>query len=597
MVLSAFDNTALVGADTETTGLNPRKDRVRLLSLCTNTVDGGHFAYLLDLFALPADSPAPLWEALKEKELIFHNAAFDLSMLASAGFVSAAPVHCTQNLSRILYAGKGVTFKHKLEACVERELGENLDKGMQRSDWSAATLTPEQLAYAARDVLVLPRLLAALRKKLADAHLGRTAEVETRCLPAVAWMARQGVGVSRQEWAALVEKAKADAASLRERMTTLAPVPPGEMFVSWNFDSPAEVKRLFAALGVELGSTDDATLAGIDHPIAGMLRGYREATKRTTTYGEKWLANIAEDGRVYASWNQIGSEAGRMSCSAPNMQQLPRDPAYRRCVQAPPGRVLVKADYSQIELRIAARVSGDPALLEAYRAGEDLHTRTARSVLGKDDVTKQDRQLAKALNFGLLYGMGPRGFALHAHGDYGLDLTEGQAKEYRSAFFRTYKGLEAWHRRVKGSKSPETRTLAGRRRLIPSADPNKPAAERRKFEAAMDRQRLNTPVQGTGADGLKLALALLWERRDQAPGAFPVLAVHDEIVVECDESQADAAVAWVKAAMVDAMTPLIAPVPVEVGVEVGGTWGEMGNEPFPWWTIIPLYLFPGGMPA
>ena len=119
-----------------------------------------------------------------------------------------------------------------------------------------------------------------------------------------------------------------------------------------------------------------------------------------------------------------GSEAGRMSCSEPNMQQIPRDGAYRRCVQAPPGRVLVKADYSQIELRIAAKVSGDKALLEAYQRGEDLHTRTACDVLGISEVTKQHRQLAKALNFGLLYGMGARGFRAYAKGQYGVELKE-----------------------------------------------------------------------------------------------------------------------------------------------------------------------------
>jgi DNA polymerase-1 len=199
------------------------------------------------------------------------------------------------------------------------------------------------------------------------------------------------------------------------------------------------------------------------------------------------------------------------------------------------------------------------ALLEAYQRGDDLHTRTARNVLGIEDVTKQDRQLAKALNFGLLYGMGARGFRQYARGQYGLDLSEGEARRYRDAFFKSYPGLAAWHRRVRSEKATQTRTLAGRRRLLDDKTP--------------DTHRLNTPVQGTGADGLKLALALLWERRDQVPGTFPVLAVHDEIVVEADAGRADAAAGWLKAAMVEAMTPLIAPVPVEVEVKGGPTWG------------------------
>jgi DNA polymerase-1 len=572
MVVAALIGTDRVGLDVETTGLDHRGDRVRLLSLSTDTIDGGVFAYLLDLFDLPAEALGPLWDALAGKELVGHNVIFDVCFLERLGFTPSGKVHCTQNLSRVLYAGSGFQVKHTLAACAQRELGEILDKEEQRSDWSG-TLTASQLAYAARDVLVLPRLLEALNRKITEAKLERTAEVESRCLPALAWMSCRGVAVSREAWAALVVKAQTDAARLRQDMLAIAPVPPGEMFVAWNFDSPAQVKRLFQALGVSLASTDDSTLAGIDHPMAELLRQYREAMKKTGTYGEQWLKNIAPDGRVYASWNQTGSEAGRMSCSTPNMQHIPREAAYRRCVAAPPGRVLVKADYSQIELRIAAKVTQDPAMLEAYRTSEDLHTRTARQVLGLQEVTKKDRQLAKAINFGLLYGMGAKGFRGYAKSNYGLDLHEEQAESYRAAFFRAYKGLEAWHRRVKLSRTAETRTLAGRRRLIPSADPSKPEDERRRFEAAMHRERLNTPVQGTGADGLKLALALLWERRAEMPGTFPVLAVHDEIVLECDQVEANAVSAWLRKAMLDAMTPLISPVPVEVDVKVARTWG------------------------
>ena len=149
------------------------------------------------------------------------------------------------------------------------------------------------------------------------------------------------------------------------------------------------------------------------------------------------------------------------------MQQLPRDEAYRRCVAAPPGRVLVKADYSQIELRIAAVISGDRALLDAYEGGADVHRQTAQRVLGKEDVTRDDRQLAKALNFGLLYGMGKDRFRENARAEYGVALSDEQAEAYRSAFFRAYPGLRAWHRRTgqTGERPLDTRTLAGRRRL------------------------------------------------------------------------------------------------------------------------------------
>jgi DNA polymerase I-like protein with 3'-5' exonuclease and polymerase domains len=210
--------------------------------------------------------------------------------------------------------------------------------------------------------------------------------------------------------------------------------------------------------------------------------------------------------------------------------------------------------------------------------GEDIHTRTAQQVLGVAAVGKQARQLAKAVNFGLLFGMGARGFRDYAKANYGLDLSESQAADYRAAFFRAYPGLRAWHetvradvkRRFAGDPNGrfETRTLAGRRRLLKVA---KQKGDGTGYPNVTEA--LNTPVQGTGADGLKLALAFLWERRHECPTAVPVLAVHDEIVVECDAGTAEAVRAWLEVAMTDAMRPLIDPVPIAVESTVGPTWG------------------------
>src|SRR5262249_37703606 len=156
-------------------------------------------------------------------------------------------------------------------------------------------------------------------------------------------------------------------------------------------------------------------LAGVDHPLARTLRDYRTVAKRVGTYGRAWFENhVGADGRVLPSWNQLGAESGRMSCSNPNVQNIPRGSDYRKCFVAPPGRVLVKAEYSQVELRIAAKVANEKRMLDAYRDGEDLHTLTARALLGKAEVTKAERNLAKAVNFGLLFGMGApalRGYA------------------------------------------------------------------------------------------------------------------------------------------------------------------------------------------
>jgi DNA polymerase-1 len=553
-VAAALDETRLVGLDLETTGLDPRKDRVRLLSLALDTIDGGRFYYLIDCFQV---DPAPLFEALAEKELVIHNVAFDLAFLAGLGFTPTAPVHDTMLLSQLLAAG---TFDRvNLAACCDRYLHKPLDKDEQKSDWSGE-LNAAQLDYAASDVEVMAPLLQTLDGKLKEAGLTDTATIEQRCLPALAWMTSKGVPFDARAGLDLATKAEEDLKRVRAELDAAAPAIPGSLdgLLSWNWDSPAQVKEALHALGFDLDSTADEALATVDHPFANTLRQHRAAAKLVNSYGRKLLDYVQADGRIYPTWRQLGAASGRMSCCDPNLQQLPRG-AYRHCIAAPAGRLLIKADYSQIELRIAAKVSGDKALLEAYQQGEDLHMLTARNVLGIQEVTAQHRQLAKALNFGLLYGMGAKGFRLYAKGQYGLNLTEQEAGKYRSAFFRSYPGLASWHRRVRSRQTKETRTLAGRRRLLDDRTP--------------DTQRLNTPVQGTGADGLKLALALLWERRDKMPGAFPVLVVHDEIVVEVPEGQAGDVAELLKAAMVEAMAPMLDPVPVEVEVKTARTWG------------------------
>ncbi len=257
-----------------------------------------------------------------------------------------------------------------------------------------------------------------------------------------------------------------------------------------------------------------------------------------------------------------------MACDHPNLQNIPRSGPLRSYIRAPEGRLFVIADYSQIELRIASKVSGDKEMLSAYTEGRDLHTLTAQNLTGREDISKDDRKLAKAVNFGLLYGMGAKGLQSYALRSYGVEMSLEEATLYRKRFFETYPGLRAWHERERRSwyhGETESRTLTGRRRM----------------DVMRLTDRLNAPVQGTGADGLKLALAFLWERRDECPGAVPVLVCHDEVVAECDADKAEEGKEWLEKLMIEGMEAALngtdeVYVPVEVEARIARSWGEGG---------------------
>lgn len=550
-VLQALDESERVGLDTETTGLSPRKDRVRLLQLAT---DRGVF--LLDSFTL-GDSLSLLWEPLAGVEVIVHNAAFDLAFLWRMGF-RPVKVCDLMILSRLLTAG--TRTGNGLEEIAARELGIALDKQLQKAVWTGE-LSAKQLRYAASDAKVTRDLHTPIMAKIHEAGLEAVAAIENRAVPPFVWLACSGAPFDADAWTALAAEAEERERSIVERLDAAAPHREGCFGIgAWNWNSWQDVTEAFAVLGFNLDSTNDAALAGVDHPLAAALREHRSAAQMVKAFGRSWL-DFADGGRIYANWVQLGTDAGRSSCKKPNLQQVPSrgDPRYRRCFKAPPGRVLIKADYSQMQLRIACKVAKEKRMLTAYQQGEDLHTLTAKSITGKDDVTKQDRQTAKAVNFGLLFGLGAKGLQSYAAAEYGLELTQAEAEQYRRRFFQTYPALAKWHRREGQSSVKECRTLLGRRRLLDDKTPY--------------THRLNSPVQGSEADGAKQAMALLWERREQCPDAFPVLFVHDEIVVEADAGKAEAVADWLKEAMLDGMKDVIAPVPCEVEAQIAQTWG------------------------
>jgi DNA polymerase-1 len=370
----------------------------------------------------------------------------------------------------------------------------------------------------------------------------------------------------RAAWLALAEEAEERRRRLERELDAMAP-PTSPMLplegldeVSTRWSSPKQVLKLLEGRGVVLPDTRDGTLQ--EHreadPLIPLLLEHRDAAKRSGAFGRDFLRFVHPvTGRIHADYFQLGSAAGRASCRNPNLQQMPRDPAYRACVRAADGRVLVKCDYAAIEMRLAAEVAGDARLIEAFDSGADVHRLTAASITGRpvSAITKAERQAGKLCGFGLLYGMGSAGLRRYAKAVYGVEMSDDEATAYRERFFETYDGLRRWHR-SQSDGVIETRTLAGRRRL---------GVER-------FTEKLNSGIQGSGADGLKLALGLLYETRGEVPSAAPVLTVHDEIVLECDRQDAEQARVWLERCMREGMAELLKRVSIEVEGQIGRDW-------------------------
>ncbi|MCL2060050.1 MAG: bifunctional 3'-5' exonuclease/DNA polymerase [Oscillospiraceae bacterium] len=565
--LPTIKRAKVLAVDTETTGLDPHTARVRLIQLA-----GAGFPILIvDCFAYPPGDIAVIKELLEGPNVkIFQNAKFDLQFFMKWG-IRPAPVFDTMLASRLLQSSGGPP-RSGLAALASHYLGEDVDKGEQTADWGGE-LREAQLLYAARDVDVLPRLREAMVRELYANQLARIAQVEFACAHAVAEMEYNGVCLDSDRWAQLAARTEKERDAALDALREYAGAPVTQMslwgdgvVMNHNFDSNQYVLELLRSHGIEADATSKRVLsAHAGHPLIQAIGAYRKAAKSLSSflYPIPQMIN-KKTGRLHPHYMQIGAWSGRMSCGGPNIQQIPRDASFRACFVAPPGKNLIIADYSQIELRVAAQISGDARMIAAYSRGEDLHALTASLVSEIDigDVTPAQRQAAKAVNFGLIFGMGAAGLQQYAQQSYGVDMTLEQAEAFRNGFFRAYPGVAEWHRRVRGDRRDDGRTLFGRKFLFGGS--------------AGLAGRYNTPVQGTAADIAKAALGELSRRlagTGAIAGARIIAAVHDEIILEADEGAAsEAAADSLKSTMERAGAEALRDVPCVADVEISQSW-------------------------
>ncbi len=552
-----------VGLDTETTGLDPHRARLRLIQLATPDA-----VFLLDAPRLRDLGPIKALLEAKRPIKVLHHAKFDAKFLRRRYGIRLNGVFDTMLASQLLGSRDG----HSLAAVASRWLGVAMDKTMQRSDWSGE-LSESQVAYAARDASVLLPLRDVMRAAILSDGLSRIAALEFSAAPAIGGIELAGIRLDGVKWLALAREREREHAELAEALhRELAGADPQlalfpeHALSSLNLNSVPQVMRALAQLGIRVPDTDDLTLGPLAsaHPVIAKLLEYRHAAKALSSYGESFLSYIHPvTGRVHPEFHQLGADTGRMSASNPNIQQIPNQERYRACFVPDAGRKLVIADYSQIELRILAELTQDAPLIQAFESGADLHKLTASMMFGTplEAVSKEERQRAKALNFGMVYGMGPAGLATRI----GSSLDE--AKELIDRYFAAYPGVRAWLRQA-GRKAVETgecTTLGGRRIRFKPPDP-----ENRRAVAGVERFGKNAPLQGTSADITKRAIALLDARLPA--DACIVNVVHDEIVVEAPSETAPSMAALLRETMQEAAQTYLKRVPVAVEADVADAW-------------------------
>ncbi|MGH9767686.1 MAG: DNA polymerase, partial [Blastocatellia bacterium] len=524
----------VVGFDTETTGLDPHSAKLRLIQLATPRI-----SYIIDCFRFTPDQLKPILDLLAAPQpvKIAHNAKFDAKFILRHCGARLGGVFDTYLASHLASAGDD-NDRHSLEAVVIRYLDLRLDKAAQTSDWSRE-LSQYQLEYAARDAQVLLALRERLLEKLGEMDLLLAAELEFDCVLSIAALELAGVYLDVERWRELVGRIRVEHEQVAEELQQALGVGSQQMSLFGglseriNLDSPAQVKEALARIGIEVEDTREWTLQKLarKHPILKTLLEHRGLSKNLSSYGEGMLDYInPATGRIHADFRQIGTPTGRITTSSPSLQQIPHTTEYRSCFRAPIGRKLVVADFSQIEMRILADFARDEALLKAFDSGADLHRMTAAQMFGVplDQVTPRQRESAKGLNYGLVYGMGAEGLAGR------IESSVKEAETLIERYFTAYSGVERWLNNAAETAVRERRSRTASGRLwIFHLDPNDRAQL-----GALKRVGKNAPIQGSASDIFKRAMTLL-DRALLSRDAQIVNSIHDEIVVECDEAIAE----------------------------------------------------------
>ncbi|MBL8301373.1 MAG: DNA polymerase I, partial [Ideonella sp.] len=573
----------LAALDTETDSLDPMQARLVGLSFSVSPGEAAYVPLAHDYGGAPEQLPQALvlerlrpWLENPAAAKLGQNIKYDLHVLQNVGIRVQGYTDDTMLQSYVLEAHK----PHSLESLADRHLGR---KGLSYEDLCGkgahqipfAQVDIERAAeYSCEDSEMTLHVHRVLAPQI-DANEGLRRvyrEIEMPALRVLQRIERNGVLIDPQVLALQSQQLGERMVALEQEAYALAGQP-------FNMGSPKQIGEiLFGKLGLPVRkktatgapSTDEDVLTELaaDYPLPARLLEHRSLSKLKGTYTDKLplMVNPAT-GRVHTNYAQAVAVTGRLASNEPNLQNIPIRTAEGRRVReafvAPPGHVILSADYSQIELRIMAHISGDPGLLRAFAEGMDVHRATASEVFGTapDAVTSEQRRYAKTINFGLIYGMGAFGLA------QSLGIERGAAASYIERYFQRFAGVKRYMDETRASAKANgyVETLFGRRIYLPEINggngPRKAGAE---------RQAINAPMQGTAADLIKLAMIALQQALDaEGRATRMVMQVHDELVCEVPEAE----LPWAREAiprLMASVATLRVPLLAEVGV--GANW-------------------------
>lgn len=583
--LDELEKEKVVGIDVETTSLDPYDSVLLTIQIGTAVK-----TFIFDPRQLKLGEIPRFKSFLEDNKIIkiLHNGKFDYKHIKQNLKIDVSNIFDTMLTEVVLNMGIGRAY-YSLKELAGKYAGVDLQKAIRETfeNMTASTkLNENQLKYSAIDTLILFPIFEEQLKRLKKDDLVNIAKLEFAVTRVVGDMELRGVHVDIKRWKEIIKNISVKRDELSKQFQK--EIRPffksntidlfGNVGDSININSQAQLMDLFNnKMHLDLPSTGDGILELCNNPIVNMLREYRGYEKLVSAFGENLISKInKKTGRIHPDFNQLGASTGRFSCNNPNFQQIPRqseNAPFRSCFNPEPGNKLVTTDYSTMEMRIMAELSGDQSLIGAFQKGVDVHSHTAALMFNLEltpDFAKvhgEERFAAKSINFGLMYGRGSNSLAKQ------IGVSPEKGKEYLDKYFRLYPGVRSFLDKVakEAVKTGWSTTPAGRKRWYTKPDRTDPEYTRK--IGSIERQAKNHPIQGTNADATKYALVFLQEKiKENGFDAAPVLTVHDEIVCEVREDQAEAWAEIQSREMCRAGELFIKKVPVESKPFVGDQW-------------------------